>query len=1277
MLTRSMALASALANHIGESKVTRTRQQTVNDSLLEARSSSRQRNIIAWLAPTGYGVEYYLEDFANAKAARHAKTCQWLLAKNTFVQFSQTTGGDAFLWIYAQPGAGKTVLAAFLVDYFASRQQSGGVLFFFCKDTDDDKRTAIAVARSLLYQLFHALRERLMASALVQELFDAMNESGHKTALNFPTIWKIFSDHISDLTPATIVVDALDECRDSQILTQNLRSLASSCDVAVILTSRKEEHLYQLLHQSPSLEVAPDDIDADIRAFVEAKVAASPRLSQPSVKQLIIKRLCESHEGMFLWVQYIVKELKSCVSLEQVQEELHELPKGLDAVYQRILQRLQGTLEKQPIELCSKVLAWVTTAIVGSTLPLLVETSLTKIQRPLKIDELRQALESHYLSEGQSLLSADGSFPYSDKDIELVCGSLVTVRNETLQVVHLTVKEYIKSPSCLETLRILKKVKGASLQLTLACLNFLEQVCAEPVADLSPERSIEVEEDELDIALLRSESPFLEYACFSCLIHLTQCTSVDALEASRSLFRTFDSSSTFGWIESCFALQPGSVTRLLIGLEDVREWIEDLQLNGTLAEDSSFSFVSSWCATIEQVLEEYSPVIETRAAEVYYLDLALAFAAHGLTDSYEKHGNLIRREKRLRFPTDRIPRPARKKVPPHGRLHQTSGAMTNFLGLFIYEPNRDIFLWSDMLTNDSQQMLFAQSASNGKRLPPVSDLRSCGRQSEIKSYAMSKDGRHLGIVYSHTQGIDKPDLLSISTWEIETTLHFTRRMEACLWARIVHKSTVDEPAADRLWSRPCIAFDHDGVCFTPNGLVHTSSGLTSFVPDNYPKLLSARNNDGDLDDKNAFYSGNGKFLFVYSETSITKYTLPGLEYQFQMPLSDSKRHVSMASPSGRYLAFMARVQGLKASNLSNVQEETLLVDTLSDSIVVLPYLADPEYMEYCYVLHFSADESEVVACYINALAGSDQLSICCYAGLPNKVRLRASGKCVCDPVQLRDGLYMSSDLKSAKVLTKSGEIQRIKLGDEIEFLDAPGKANDYPSRSDFLSQDGSRWASVYHGNEKAQLHIRTLSNPDETPQCTELRRTSSHSSGSTTFVAMSTDLSMLVLDGDIYRVEDSKLGQLSVLTQSVRLPSELEVRDRAREIRPPRCFVDSSNSYVAYVKHSPRYEKGPNRPDDLALFGINFDEMCSSRMHPSLPEDMFDICPQFHPSIPLLILGFGLTSEAGALMSDGDVETGERIPFHIVIIEMNTMKIITVDIEQGPDVRVIDRSDTY
>ena len=364
---------SSQAEHIGDSKIGRIQQQTVNTVLLDAQNSSRRKEIIAWLAPTGYAVDYYTDDFMNAKMTRHVNTCQWVLARDPFPEFGRVThSGGALLWIYAQPGAGKTVLTAFLVDYFALNQQSGCVLYLFCKDTDDDKRTSIAVARSLLYQLFRALRERDKVSALAEDLSLAMDESGHRTALNFATVWKILSNHFSDASPITIVIDALDECHDSHVLIQSLQSIVSSHNVRVILTSRKEEHLYQLLHHGHSLEISPDDINSDIKAFVEAKVTASPRLSQPSVKEQVVQKLCESHEGMFLWVQYMIKELKSCVSLQQVEAELQEMPKGLDAMYQRILQRLEETLDKQTFKLCSKVLTWVTTSLVRISLaPLL------------------------------------------------------------------------------------------------------------------------------------------------------------------------------------------------------------------------------------------------------------------------------------------------------------------------------------------------------------------------------------------------------------------------------------------------------------------------------------------------------------------------------------------------------------------------------------------------------------------------------------------------------------------------------------------------------------------------------------------------------------------------------------------------------------------------------------------------------------------------------------------------------------------------------------------
>ena len=152
--------------------------------------------------------------------------------------------------------------------------------------------------------------------------------------------------------------------KDSHLLIQGLKSITTTGTVKVIATSRKEAHLYKEMGTGLSLEISTEDVNADIAAFAKAKVLTSTRLSHPSVRDLILQRLSNAHGGMFLWVYLMLKELKSCVSLSQVQETLENLPKGLDDIYKGILQRLHDSLHSHTLDLCSKVLTWVVTAIV-------------------------------------------------------------------------------------------------------------------------------------------------------------------------------------------------------------------------------------------------------------------------------------------------------------------------------------------------------------------------------------------------------------------------------------------------------------------------------------------------------------------------------------------------------------------------------------------------------------------------------------------------------------------------------------------------------------------------------------------------------------------------------------------------------------------------------------------------------------------------------------------------------------------------------------------------
>ena len=254
-----------------------------------------------------------------------------------------------------------------MIDHYISeddRFQGEHVLYFFCKRTDADKNNATAVIRSLLYQFYRSTKDPEIQTRLTTDIEQALEKSGKRQAVDFAPIWAIFSGNLKCISPALIVLDALDECQDSEQLIQAFKSIVSSDSIKVIMTSRKEAHLFTQMRSDLSLEITAEDINSDIVAYVEAKVLGSPRLSHVLVRDRVISRLSFGHSGMFLWVYLMLKELKSCFSVAQVQVVLGNLPQGLNGIYQSILQRLRDNLPTASLDLCYKVLTWVVSAIV-------------------------------------------------------------------------------------------------------------------------------------------------------------------------------------------------------------------------------------------------------------------------------------------------------------------------------------------------------------------------------------------------------------------------------------------------------------------------------------------------------------------------------------------------------------------------------------------------------------------------------------------------------------------------------------------------------------------------------------------------------------------------------------------------------------------------------------------------------------------------------------------------------------------------------------------------
>ena len=359
---------NALIEHFGKSHISRVHLESVNTKLMEAQDAARQKEIIAWLSPSAYDVDFYKADLTAVRNLRHRVTCTWILGKDGFARFK--TGfsvQESLIWIYARPGAGKTILSSFLIDHFQSYAGEAvpiSTMYFFCKSTDSDKNTSTSILKSLLYQLYIVVQDPNEQRSLSDDIGIALERSGQQKATNFDTLWTLFSSHITQSNPPIIILDALDECIDPQPLIRAFKSISGANQVKILVTSREEAHLRAEFRNILNFEITLEDISADIAAYVKAKVLASPRLSNHPAGDIVIKRLCRCHDGMFLWVYLVLKELKGCISVAQVNKAISDLPRGLDDVYGVILRRLNKTLSIASADLCKKIFMWIIYATV-------------------------------------------------------------------------------------------------------------------------------------------------------------------------------------------------------------------------------------------------------------------------------------------------------------------------------------------------------------------------------------------------------------------------------------------------------------------------------------------------------------------------------------------------------------------------------------------------------------------------------------------------------------------------------------------------------------------------------------------------------------------------------------------------------------------------------------------------------------------------------------------------------------------------------------------------
>ncbi|RMJ09779.1 hypothetical protein CDV36_010602 [Fusarium kuroshium] len=315
----------------------------------------------------------------TAKGKRTAGTCEWIISTEGYKTW-ENAPESSILWISGPPGKGKTFISIFLTQHLEANVVSSccNLVYFFCDNKVSTRNTAVNILRGLMYQLIQH-HEGLLS--LVMEHWK-VQQRGLFSESSFERLWAIFQAMVLSLIDTRIycVLDALDECSEASLepLLYKLTELFNSDNSArhnvklAILSRRHPVCLPEAL--STFNHVRLDDERHDIGLYIQDQVSAlgtRKGIHDADFLKHIKAVFHDRAEGTFLWVSFMIADLNK-KSAWEIESSLQQLPRGLDAVYGRILDQIKPGDQAVVTEL----LTWITLA-----------------QVPLSVSELCEALQ--------------------------------------------------------------------------------------------------------------------------------------------------------------------------------------------------------------------------------------------------------------------------------------------------------------------------------------------------------------------------------------------------------------------------------------------------------------------------------------------------------------------------------------------------------------------------------------------------------------------------------------------------------------------------------------------------------------------------------------------------------------------------------------------------------------------------------------------------------------------------------------------------------------------
>jgi hypothetical protein len=397
--------------------------------------------------------------------------------------------------------------------------------FFFRSEQKAMASTHAAAYRSILAQILHMHQHD---DHLLDKIAFAMGQGDGQLHASPSELTELLQLCLQGCDNMVLILDGVDECQNAEDLVSDfLRIVAArSGSLKLIFFSRPNvSKLSSSVPEERRVAMNKIAVSKDIEIYLLRRIeelSEDGLLPRNSDCARLVRHLTCGADGMFLWAHLMITYLHSVVltPMSRTKTILSvTMPEGLEKMYCRILAFIQRSTKAQR-DLAKRVFTWLLFA-----------------RRDLQCRELQQAIIA---DESRSLYDDQDEICEFRKVVLMACAGLVESstakeagpENCTFQFVHLTVKEFLTTPSMNAQIspsmptdfrNLVPSPFIGRIQLAKCCLHFLN--ASMPAKPLSGRFDQRTTKPSLDWSF-----PFLTYAAVSWIGHLHETMGMNVVE---------------------------------------------------------------------------------------------------------------------------------------------------------------------------------------------------------------------------------------------------------------------------------------------------------------------------------------------------------------------------------------------------------------------------------------------------------------------------------------------------------------------------------------------------------------------------------------------------------------------------------------------------------------------------------------------------------------------------------------------------------------------------